>query len=146
MKIKIIKNTLYIFLCLFLCIAFLTSCSEDRSKKADINVTIYIKGPDNVILENYSTIVKDGDSVLNAISIACEENDITLKYSGLGGFAYLKSIGGYAEFDNGAASGWIYMINKEKPNVGIGSKKLSEGDNIRFYYSLNLGADVVWEE
>lgn len=124
---------------------FLTACS-DNSDKPDINVSVYIKSPDSIILNEYTVTVKDGDSVLTAVSAACEDNDIELKYSGAGGFAYIKSIGGYKEFGEGSSSGWIYMVNKEKPNVGIGSKKLSDGDIIRLYYSLDLGEDVVWEE
>jgi hypothetical protein len=144
-KNKIILIIIIINL-LFVINIILTACNNNNTAKADINVSIFIKGPESVILEEYSITVKDEDTVLTALSTACEENDIELKYSGSGGFAYVNSIGGYKEFSNGSASGWIYMINEEKPNVGIGSKKLSDGDIIRFYFSLNLGADVVWEE
>lgn len=47
---------------------------------------------------------------------------------------YVKSINGLKELDYGKQSGWKYSVNGEVPMVACGKYKLSDGDDVRWYY------------
>ncbi|MGM9626294.1 MAG: DUF4430 domain-containing protein [Eubacteriales bacterium] len=46
------------------------------------------------------------------------------------------------EFDFGDLSGWIYKVNGETPSVGCGDYVLSDGDEIAWLYTCDLGNDL----
>lgn len=62
--------------------------------------------------------------------------------------AYIEGIANLYEFDCGSLSGWTYCVNGVFPNYGCSNFKLSDGDEIEFHYSCDLGRDVgaVFEE
>jgi uncharacterized protein YcfJ len=61
----------------------------------------------------------------------------------LGGSSnYVSSIGGLAEFQFGAGSGWIYTVNGVRPGVGAGAYRLQGGESIRWIYTLDYGNDL----
>ena len=69
--------------------------------------------------------------------------DIFSLFQLCGGLAFfLFGMGNLYEFDAGSASGWCYAVNGDRPNVGCSSYSLSDGDDIVFEYTLNLGEDT----
>ena len=51
--------------------------------------------------------------------------------------AYIESIKGLKEFDNGSTSGWMYTVNGTHPTQGIDEKIVRDGDVIVFHYTDN---------
>jgi len=105
-------------------------------QKADINITFSINSHEKAILEKISLALKDGDSVLTALETACGQFDIAIEKRGVGSFAYIVGIDNLREKDVEATAGWIYEVNGEMVNSGVGSKKLADGDNVEFIFSL----------
>ncbi len=50
---------------------------------------------------------------------------------------YVSSIGGLAEKEHGATSGWMYSVNGVTPMTACSNYKLSNGDKIVWYYVTN---------
>lgn len=47
---------------------------------------------------------------------------------------YVAAIGGLAEKEHGATSGWMYSVNGVTPNTACSNYVLSNGDNVVWYY------------
>lgn len=56
--------------------------------------------------------------------------------------AYIEGINQIYEFDCGSESGWMYKVNGWFPNYGCSQYKVSDGDNIAWVYTCDLGTDV----
>jgi len=48
---------------------------------------------------------------------------------------YISEIKGLSEFDNGPNSGWMYRYNGNIADEGYESRKLENGDIIKWFYS-----------
>ncbi len=95
--------------------------------------------PENgIILEETEFEISDGDTVYDILAEACRENDILFS-SNMG---YIEGINNIYEMDFGKSSGWIYFVNGESPSVGCGSYVLSDGDEIQWCYTCDLGKDL----
>ena len=55
---------------------------------------------------------------------------------------YMSGINYIYELAYGDLSGWVYLVNGERPSVGCDAYKLSDGDVIEWHYSLELGNDI----
>lgn len=49
---------------------------------------------------------------------------------------YVAAIGGLAEKEHGASSGWMYSVNGKTPMTSCSSYRLSDGDSVSWYYSV----------
>ena len=47
---------------------------------------------------------------------------------------YFAAIGGLAEKEHGATSGWMYAVNGVKPSKSAGSYVLHDGDTVSWGY------------
>lgn len=47
---------------------------------------------------------------------------------------YVAAIGGLAEKEHGATSGWMYTVNGASPNYSASGYKLQDGDSVSWYY------------
>lgn len=47
---------------------------------------------------------------------------------------YVSAIGGLAEKEHGATSGWMYSVNGAAPNYSASGYKLQDGDSVSWYY------------
>ncbi|MDR2486791.1 MAG: DUF4430 domain-containing protein [Clostridiales Family XIII bacterium] len=108
-------------------------CKTLLAKNPDLAAKL---SEDGVILAPKSVTLPAGSNVLDA-----------LKASGIAyvGSVYIASIGGLSEMDMGAKSGWVYSVNGTYPGKGVAGYKLKDGDDVRFRYTLNGGADVKSE-
>ena len=61
---------------------------------------------------------------------------------GAGGMVYVSGIGYLYEFDYGDLSGWMYRVNGETPSVGCAEYALSDGDQVEWLYTCDLGNDL----
>ncbi len=152
-------GVLVVAVCAILLVLFAIKPVEDSGKTADdknINgaVTISITCetikdknnetvPENgVILEETEIIIDADDTVYDVLLKACRENDIHLETTGTDKTLYVEGICNIYEKDYGDLSGWMYFVNGESPSVGCGNYSLSDGDEIVWCYTCDLGEEL----
>ncbi|MBQ7255206.1 MAG: S-layer homology domain-containing protein [Oscillospiraceae bacterium] len=79
--------------------------------------------------------------------------DVITKALGMQGIAfqnpdgnYITEIRGLGEFDNGANSGWMYLLNGIRSTLGVAEQKLRSGDRIVMHYSDDWTRDTGNEQ
>lgn len=97
---------------------------------------------DGVILKETEITVSAGDTVYDVLLQACKENNVHLETTGTQETLYIEGINNIYEKDHGDLSGWMYFVNGASPSVGCGKYKLSDGDEIIWNYTCDLGADL----
>lgn len=56
--------------------------------------------------------------------------------------AYIEGICNLYEYDCGELSGWVYRVNGETLSYGCSKYLLSDGDQVEFLYTCDLGDDL----
>ena len=103
-----------------------------------------VVGAEGKILCARAGVSIDGcETVLDGLQRFCDEQKLALDTSGSGAFAYIKSLGGLKEFELGPLAGWVYAVNGVYASKGVGGTALSAGDEVVFYYTMNLGKDIM---
>ena len=99
---------------------------------------------DGVILKRTAISFQDGETVFDVLCRATKQYGIHLEYEFTPGFGsyYIEGIHNLYEFDCGAGSGWMYYVNSVKPNYGASKYTLSDGDEIQWRYTCDLGFDL----
>ena len=125
-------------------ILLLAGCSEKQAEdEKAITVTVSVYGAnEEYILENELIEVEKNVSVADALSAVCVKNETDLEIRGNGSDSYIVSIDKVREFSEGSGSRWVFVINNEYSLKKPGSVRLNGGENIRFYFTLNLGKDI----
>lgn len=95
-----------------------------------------------VILSETEVPTGAGDTVYDILLQVCRENGIHLETTGTRETLYIEGINNIYEKDYGDLSGWMYFVNGESPQVGCGKYKLSDGDEIVWHYTCDMGADL----
>lgn len=104
----------------------------------------------------FTVIGKDGEQLVTRTAVStddclsvydglrkfCTEQNIPMEATGSGAFVYVRALCGLREFDGGPLSGWVYVVNGVYASVGMGGMAICPGDEIVFYYTLDLGKDV----
>lgn len=88
-------------------------------------------------LQNAAVEIKAEESALDVLKRTLRANHIV--YSIASSSGYVRSIGGLAERDCGAQSGWLYRINGEFMNYSSKYCKLQAGDVLEFLYTCSPG-------
>ncbi len=91
-----------------------------------------------VVLEKNEFVIAEGETVYDILVEACRENGIQTEFSG----GYVSGINYIYEFDFGDLSGWLYYVNGKEASVGCDQYILSDGDEIKWLYSLEMGNDL----
>lgn len=101
---------------------------------------------DGVILDKTKFDISEMDSVYSILLEATRAYKIHLDTKGAGmssdKMVYVRGINYLYEFDFGDLSGWIYRVNKETASVDCSAYILSDGDEIEWIYTLELGNDI----
>lgn len=99
---------------------------------------------DGVILSTVTVGFKEGDTVFDVLKKVCDTYYIHLQYkwTPVYGSYYINGINNLYEFDCGNLSGWMYSVNGWFPNYGCSQYELADGDDIRWTFTCDLGADV----
>lgn len=97
---------------------------------------------DGVILNKTEFEIEKDDTVYDILVEATRKNGIQMEKRGADNMVYISGINYLYELDFGDMSGWIYHVNDEEPLVGCGEYKLSDGDNIEWLYTCDLGKDL----
>ena len=97
---------------------------------------------DGVILPETAFGVEAGETVYDLLVEAARVYKIQMESEGAGGMVYVSGIGYLYEFDYGDLSGWMYRVNGETPSVGCAEYALSDGDQVEWLYTCDLGNDL----
>lgn len=103
---------------------------------------------DGVIMAETEISVSEGASAFDALKEAARIYEIPIEYEGTAAgdeFAYIEGISYLYEYDFGELSGWVFVVNGEAPDTGCGSYRVAEGDKIGWYYTTELGRDIITE-
>lgn len=121
----------------------------DTSKLENEAVIPYIPS-DGTVLAATEVTYTPGESVFDVLKRATRDHNVQMEfrndatYSG----AYIEGINYLYEFDGGTLSGWMYKVNGQFPNYGCSKYYVSDGDEIVWMYTCDLGRDVgdnsVW--
>lgn|GEM_PF-6071209 len=126
-------------------ISLLINC--ENALKADSGLADSIRDElpaDGVVFYSNEFEIREGDTVYDVISRACEENGIQMESTkvGMSSAMYIEGIANLYEFDCGNLSGWMYSVNGDFPQISVSQTKVSDGDEVRLLYSCNIGRDV----
>lgn len=98
--------------------------------------------PDNGMILTDTFLIEENESVFDILVEAAKKHSIQLDYSGGSDTVYVVGINYIYEFDFGDLSGWLYTVNGVQPSVGCDGYVLSDGDEISFIYSCEMGNDI----
>ena len=117
--------------------------AEDPSKLKKPELKDYVP-EDGEILKKTKVTMNKGQTVFDVLNKVCRDNNIQLETSYTPTYAsyYVEGINYLYEFDAGNLSGWTYQVNGKTPNYGCSSFRISDGDEITWQYTCDLGKDV----
>ncbi len=120
--------------------------TEEQPSGSDENITVSFKlngfdGMKSIAEQSVTTPV--GSTVGTVFEKVLTANGYKYTYKGSNYISEITDSSGYAlgEFDRGSNSGWMYLVNNQAPTVGLKSYKLSNGDNIVWYYTGDYTKD-----
>ena len=108
------------------------------SKKASAETKALIPS-DGYLLHKTKAALKSGDTVSDVLKRVAKAKKLSVSFKSAN---YVEGIGGLYEFDGGSKSGWMYSVNGTFPNEACNEKKVSNGDEIAWRYTLDLGSDL----
>ncbi|MBQ1955229.1 MAG: DUF4430 domain-containing protein [Clostridia bacterium] len=97
---------------------------------------------DGVLVSKRELTLYEGDTVYDILTDALKEEGLLFEHQGAN---YIVAVSNIAERQFGDLSGWVYYVNRERPSVGCGEYLLSDGDEILWAYSLEMGKDIEFE-
>ena len=117
---------------------------DNKQEIIEKTVTISIEGLNDTVKILEPTIVnfEYNDTVFDITKRITGEKKIHLSSKGSGSRAYIEGIDNLYEFDRGPTSGWLYSVNGDYYSKGCGTYQVSEGDEIKWVYTLDLGKDL----
>lgn len=98
----------------------------------DLNTTASIPG--NGTFCDARTVVKKGETVLDALKAVCADHNISYVNKGSDKNAYIAAIGDLKEKECGKYSGWKFKVNGIVSGKSCGNHKLEENDVVEWYY------------
>ncbi|HHX78919.1 MAG TPA: DUF4430 domain-containing protein [Acholeplasmataceae bacterium] len=102
--------------------------------------------PENgYVLKSTELVLREADTVYDILLRASKHFRIQLETKGYGDSKYIRGISYLYEFDCGALSGWVYLVNGIKGDQSISDYKLKNNDYINIVYTCDLGDDVLEE-
>lgn len=99
---------------------------------------------DGLILYVAQAVFSQGESAFDVLQRETRSAGVHLEFVNTPAYktAYIEGIGNLYEHDCGELSGWLYQVNGAFPGFGCSQYELSDGDEIAFVYSCDLGRDV----
>lgn len=85
----------------------------------------------------------ENDTAFTLLTRFCKKQKLALEYKGATRYGvYVEGIGGLYELDCGSESGWMFSVNGDFVSKSAGDTPVSDGDEILWTYTLDLGKDV----
>lgn len=123
-------------------------CLTIKDNLNDLNSTKASYVPDDgYIMKSKKVIFYEGESVFDVLLRETQKAGIPMEYSmtPIYNSNYIEGINNLYEFDCGNLSGWMYSVNGWYPNYGCSRYVLSDGEEIKWRYTCDLGRDVGCE-
>lgn len=97
-----------------------------------------------VLLSTGPVTAYEGDTVFDLLRRELTARKLHFEYTDANLYKsiYIEGICNLYEFDCGPQSGWVYSVNGQFPNLGCSGYTLSDGDQVVFAYTRDLGKDV----
>ena len=94
------------------------------------------------IIEKCEVPFSEGESALDALLREVSARKIHIDFSKTPGFgsSYIEGVANLYELDCGPASGWLYYVNGQSPDVGYSEYTLCDGDYILLSYTCDWTA------
>lgn len=123
--------------------SFIVDCNK-ALESADLSQNLRNVLPENGIIYSGNPEFNQGESVFDLLKRLMKESGIPLEFSSSPAYGskYIKGINSLHEFDCGELSGWTYFVNGSRPSYGCDKYIIKPGDDIRWYYTCNLGNDI----
>ncbi len=120
------------------CKTILDNMTKLKKEKKDI------VPEDGIIFPKQEVTFYEGESVFDVLQREMQDNKIHLEFewTPLYGSSYVEGIANLYEMDCGELSGWTFSVNGWFPNYGASRYIVSEGDDIQWLYTCDLGKDV----
>ena len=108
-----------------------TQIETDKTveKEKTITVSVKVEGVHTVMMSG-EVELSENASVYDALVKLASKNNKKVS----GSSSYITGIGDLYEKDYGPLSGWMYKVNGTSPQKGAGSYKLSNNDQVLWYY------------
>ena len=106
-----------------------TETDKTVEKEKTIIVNVKVEGVHTVMMSGEVELAKNA-SVYDALVKLASKNNKKVS----GSSSYITGIGDLREKDYGPLSGWMYKVNGTSPQKGAGSYKLSNSDQVLWYY------------
>lgn len=99
---------------------------------------------DGTILAVTDFEIEEGDTVFDILNEAAQTYSIQVENKGSSahGMVYIAGINYIYEYDFGDLSGWVYHVNGITPSRNCGEYILSDGDEIQWLYTCEIGHDL----
>lgn len=116
----------------------------DNMEKLDPALTPYVPS-DGTVLAETKYALREGDTAFDILVRAAKTHRIQMEYSGAKETktVYIEGIANIYEFSCGDLSGWTYLVNGERPQVGSSACTLRDGDKIEWVYTCELSEDLL---
>lgn len=123
--------------------AFLIDCSKALSSP-NLPEKLRDALPRSGVIFSGNVELSEGDSVFDILARVTRSGGIPMEFSSSAGFGskYVEGINSLYEFDCGPNSGWVYFVNGVRPSVGCDKTPVNPGEDVRWYYTLDLGNDI----
>ncbi len=123
--------------------SFIVDCNK-AFESTELSQSLRDVLPKDGIIYSGNPKFNQGESVFDLLKRLMKENGIPLEFSSSPAYGskYIEGINSLHEFDCGELSGWTYFVNGSRPSYGCDKYIIRPGDDIRWYYTCNLGNDI----
>lgn len=99
--------------------------------------------PEDGVMAEAEVTLYENDTAFSVLERYCRAQKIALSSKGGTRWGvYVEGIGALFEFDCGAQSGWMFSVNGSFLSKSAGDASLTDGDEVLWVYTLDLGKDV----
>lgn len=106
--------------------------AQAPSNLITVHVSVSSSSVGNPVSGGGTFSFKKGATVYDALC-AC---GLSVNASNTGYGVYVAAVGGLAEKEHGASSGWMYSVNGATPMTSCSNYRLSDGDSVSWFYSV----------
>lgn len=104
--------------------------AQQESNQVTVSVSVTSSAVGNPVSAGGTFTFNKGATVYDALCAL----GVSVNASGTSYGTYVSAIGGLAEKEHGAKSGWMYSVNGSTPMIACSGYKLSNGDKVVWYY------------
>lgn len=110
------------------------AAAMEKEGKLDEDVASIVPD-DGILLEEKTVTFTEGDNALDATRAVLREEEMQTSSSGSGDTEFIDSIDNLSAGDVGSASGWMFLVNGEYPDVGPSKYIIQDQDVIVWEYT-----------